>query len=187
MNSSIPIMDKNFQQIFLSSLVEGYNLPKNLKIVSCRGLALKEAWEIYQNNYYQNLQKSLAQTYEACAALLTKEIFEKLSFAFIRQYPLKQSDLAVYGEEFPSFLENAGTITASWPFLVELALLESVIKKLFLYGHTDGEVEISYPVHQIWQSLLYDGEEIEDFDGKKLLTIHKNDEERLFFDLREVV
>ena len=160
--------------------------PRDWKIVPCRRLALNDAWRIYQNNYYRNLQKSLSQTYEACFALLTTKIFEKLSYAFIQQHPLKQSDLALYGKEFPDFLQNCHTIVSSWPFLPELAKMENLIKKLFLHGRNSEEMKVTYPVHQIWKSLLHDEEEIEDLEGKKILTIHKNDKNYIFFDLVEL-
>ena len=179
-------MDKKFQQLLLSSLGGKNEIPRDGKIVPCRALSLDKAWEIYQNNYYRNLQKSLAQTYEACFTLLSEEIFEKIAFSFIQEHPLKQSDLAFYGEEFSLFLSHDEMITSAWPFLPELARMENLIKKSFLNDISRTEMEIFYPVHQIWQSLLYEGDEIKDFDGKMMLTISKDDEDHLFFNLGEI-
>ena len=179
-------MNNNFQQRFMSSLTGDSALNADDKIIPCRNLSIEEALKIYQNNYYRNLQTSLNQTYEACTTLMSEELFEKLSFAFIQQYPPQKGDLALYGEEFPQFLRDSDTITSNWPFLPDLAELEKMIKQLFLHGQTHIEMAITFPVHQIWQSLLHGSEDIDDIDGKKLLSIHRDDNEHLFFELREI-
>ena len=178
-------MDKNFQASFISFLMGKAAVPQGFKMFPCQNLSFDEALGIYRNNYYGNLKKSLSQTYEACFVLFTEEVFDKLAFSFIKQYPFKQSSVAFYGEEFPAFLKKSKAMTASLPFLPELAELENTIKKVFLYNKEREEMKITYPVHQIWQSLLYNEEEIEDFDGEKNLTIQKDDKENLFFSLGE--
>ena len=169
----------------MSALAGQAEFPRQWKILPCRFLTPDESLNIYRNNYYRNLQKSLSQTYEACTTLLGEDIFEKVSFGFIQKYPLKETNLAFYGEEFPRFLERSETISASWPFLSQLAELEKIIKELFLNGQNCGKMEIDFPVHQIWQSLLYDGDEIEDLNGKKILRVYRNDREQVFFELQE--
>ena len=161
-------------------------LPSDKNMIPCRNLSLEESLKIYQNNYYRNLQSSLSQTYEACAALTTEKIFEKIAFAFIRHHPPTQSDLALYGDSFPQFLKNSDLIMSNWPFLPELAELEKIIKQLFLHGESHSEMEVTFPVHQIWRSLLHEGKEIDDFDGKKILSVHRDNSECLFFELREI-
>ena len=154
---------------------------KNATFCGC--LNQDQALNIYKNNYYQNLTKALGNTYEACLKILTKDLFSKLSYSFIKENPFQNNDLAVYGAEFPRLLRKKGPMDV-FPFLYELAILERSIKNIFLHSkksETYESMKITHPVHQIWGSLLYEErEEIIPLDKEKKLLISRQ-KENIFF------
>lgn len=185
-----------FQKHFLSSLrgdaPEG---PKReLNVWAPGALSPSEALDIYRNNYYQNLKMSLAHTYEACAQILTRSIFDKLAHGLIKENPYRNNRIASYGEDFPEFLEKTLEKTLGktelqrfFPFLYQLACLERLIREVFLEEKGAKSMEISYPVHQIWSSLLHEDEDGDEtiipLKGKHTLFVFREDSEMIFFEV----
>ncbi len=195
-------MDKilTFQKSFLKAIQsDEVNDVESFDFEPCGSLSFKEALEVYRNNFYQNLKDSLENTYEACCKLIERELFTNLAYNFINQNPHRSHNVVGYGKSFPEFLKKS-KIQKTFPFLFELACLERLVEEIFFEesSYSDGvdfsrlpkgqflslgrykSMEINYPVHQVWMSLLYREEEIMDMDGKHLLLLFRN-KETIFF------
>ena len=169
------------QNIFLNLITNNKVDYKIQNAIFCGRLNHDQSLNIYKNNYYQNLTKALAGTYEASFKILTKDLFTKLSYNFIKENPLHKNDLAIYGERFPVYLHKKGP-NDIYPFLYELAILERSIKNLFLNDTKKYELlKITHPVHQIWSSLIYDEEEeIVPLEKEQNLQISRKNEHIIF-------
>lgn len=170
----------SFQKIFLNFLAKGESL-KAKEFTPCGNLSTEDALDIYRNNYYQNLKKSLENTYEACRELLGEEGFSKLAYHYISGNKPTSSDVSSYGQNFAAFLREYAGVEI--PFLFELASLEYAIKEVFLSseGEAKRNIFISHPVHHIWQALLHGKDSVEELPGIGELVIERRGE-GIFFD-----
>ena len=170
------------QKLFLNLIAKNEPGSEIKNTLFCGSLNHNQALDIYKNNYYQNLTKALESTFEACFKILTRDFFSKLSFAFIRDNPPQSNNLATYGATFPEFLQKEGPVDI-FPFLHQLAVLEKLIKNIFLNPETKKHetMKITHPVHQIWISLLHeDTSEITPLDEEKNLLIFRKEATILF-------
>ncbi len=162
-----------FQEKFLHF---GKNTPISSEtLTACGDLSVSQAISIYQNNYFQNLNESLANTFEAIQEILGEDFFKKITPRYIQTNSLVSPNIIDYGSSFPDYLHSLKELVEEIPFLPELARLEWKIKELFLetpqteYVRELNQLEddqsirlvnakimkISHPVQQIWLATLH--------------------------------
>ena len=85
--------------------------------------AMPAGFAVYRNTWLQALLDALAANYPVVAMLLGDELFERVALEFARDHPAETPALALYGEEFPDFLQvhDAGR---EIPYLRDVAQLE---------------------------------------------------------------
>jgi len=114
---------------FLYSLIhsEDYGVDFLSQLVTVGSLPVEKQLSIYHANVNGAHQKVLAQVYPACFNILGEDYFNQLCFFYRCEYPSTKSDLNVYGQYFPSFLESRVTTReelSDFEYLGELAKLE---------------------------------------------------------------
>ena len=172
-------MDKliSSQKAILEFIQGRGDFPHGEEFKTCGAIQARKAWEIYRNNYRQSLKRTLQESFRACHKLLGEKDFTQLATSFILSHPLGREPLDQYGEDFPEFLRKS-TFDKSLPFLYELACLERVIRR----AEEVASLEITYPVHQIWASLMDSQreEEICDLEDRQKLLVKREGEDILF-------
>ena len=112
---------------------------------------------------------------------------------FVSENPPVDHYIDSYGSNFDDFLAKTDLVS-ELPFLPELARLEQIISEIFRKQHVKFSLdidysvelglykalEINYPVHELWTSILYNDQEINDQEDKKLLLIFRDGEDIIF-------
>ncbi len=78
---------------------------------------------VYRNNVVSSLVDALAETFPVVQQLVGPEFFRAMAVLFVRQAPPRSRVLALYGREFPFFID-AFEPTQSLPYLGDVARLE---------------------------------------------------------------
>lgn len=63
-------------------------------------------FRLYRNNYFHGLGQQLAEAYPVVRSLTGDEFFFVIARLYLQSHPPKTRSLALFGSEFPSFLEN---------------------------------------------------------------------------------
>ncbi|XXK29438.1 putative DNA-binding domain-containing protein [Arenicellales bacterium nBUS_45] len=86
--------------------------------------ALKSGrFQVYQNNVYSSLVKTLRHGYPVVAKLVGDEFFSYLASSYVREHLPRSPVLMFYGREFGSFIDQFEP-AQSTPYLSEIARLE---------------------------------------------------------------
>ncbi len=80
-------------------------------------------FRIYRNNFYHGLSQQLAQAYPVMRRLVGDAFFFAAARAFLEVHAPRTRSLALFGGEFPGFLEGFPPV-ASLPYLPDVARLE---------------------------------------------------------------
>lgn len=80
-------------------------------------------FRIYRNNFYHGLSQQLAKAYPVVRRLVGDAFFIATACAFLDAHPPRSRSLALFGGEFPGFLEGF-PLAASLPYLRDVARLE---------------------------------------------------------------
>ena len=63
-------------------------------------------FRLFRNNYYHGLGQQLAEAYPAVRGLMGDEFFFAMARLYLQAHPPKTRSLALFGSEFPAFLEE---------------------------------------------------------------------------------
>ena len=130
---------KEFNKIFVETITSKSKLPTELlsQIKDGPKLSAIEAIAIYREDYNARLTEALRNTYRAIHFILGDEDFNRLSKAYIAQYPSLSSDLDDYGDNLSLFTFHHDLIQ-DYIFLAELAHFEWNYRELFHLEPTMG-------------------------------------------------
>jgi len=143
---------------------------------STAGLSSVEHLQIYRRAVISTLQRALGEIYPVCLRLVGEGFFEPMARVFARQYPSMSPDLADYGKEFATFIDDFDP-ARELPYLSDVARLEwrwhgafhapdepaldpasfsdvpaADIERIVLRLPASASLLQSvYPVHRIWQ------------------------------------
>lgn len=78
---------------------------------------------IYQSSITANLIQTLELTYPMCEKLVGETFFQGLAGEYVKSHPAAHTELNLYGEGFPQFIENF-LPEATAPYLPDFARLE---------------------------------------------------------------
>ena len=84
-------------------------------------------FDVYRNNVIVSLTNALTEAFPAVAGVLGESNFRILARRFVHMHPPKTPVIALYGTEFPAFLESFEPV-ASLPYLPDVARLESALR-----------------------------------------------------------
>lgn len=99
-------------------------LPAPACIAETPGIAADERFAIYRNNVIEGLVRALATRFPAVERAVGDEFFAAAARVFAAQSPPASPIMALYGEDFPQFLESFKPC-AEIPYLADLARLEA--------------------------------------------------------------
>ncbi len=90
-----------------------------------KGLAGEAAdrFSVYRNNFYHGVSQQLGEAYPVVRRLVGDAFFFAAARAFLEAHPPRTRSLALFGGEFPAFLESFPR-AASLPYLADVARLE---------------------------------------------------------------
>ena len=139
---------------------------------------------IYRQTVRSNLFSALQDTFPACLAVVGEDYFKQLASEYFSQYPPDNTDLNLYGDKFPIYLENVVQTKAeaeSLKYLPELADLEWHWYILsFTKPEQKFELNYKYPIHKIWDLALgKTSEEVSLDSGEIRLELYKRDGQKL--------
>lgn len=89
-----------------------------------------ERLAIYRNGYPARLHEALRDTFPAIAHIVGEPGFSHLTDRYRRSVPIRSDNLNAVGDHLPSYLHR-DPLTATLPFLTDLALLEHAVRKAF--------------------------------------------------------
>lgn len=117
----LPITDlqKNISQGFLSKNIA--SLEEHLQ--ECKFFPKADRLEIYQNNIFSSLHRTLKSTFERVYSLVGEKFFKYLTHQFIALRPPQDGRLLNYGKDFPKFIKEFETLQ-DYPYLSDVALLD---------------------------------------------------------------
>ena len=78
---------------------------------------------VYRNNVLSSLVDALADTFDVTQQLVGADFFRAMAAVFVRQAPPRSRVLALYGEDFPAFIEHFEP-ARSVAYLADVARLE---------------------------------------------------------------
>ncbi len=118
---------------------------------------------IYRQTVRSNLYSALEDTFSACSKVVGKDYFKQLAAEYFTKHPPEDTDLNIYGDQFPNYLQSVLETrpeAASLPYLPDLARLEWY---WYILSFTDPAqrftLESEYPIHLIWDLALGKSEE----------------------------
>lgn len=86
-------------------------------------IATNERFAIYRNNVVEGLARALAARFPAVERVVGDDFFAALARAYATQSPPHSPIMALYGEDFPEFIETFPPCS-DLPYLADLARLE---------------------------------------------------------------
>jgi hypothetical protein len=99
-------------------------LPPPNGIASGAGISVEERFAIYRNNVVEGLVRALATRFPAVERVVGDDFFAAMARVYATQSPPRAPIMALYGEDFPQFLE-AFPPCAELPYLADLARVEA--------------------------------------------------------------
>lgn len=168
----------NLQDKFHHYLLKGHVEFQKL-IVSTEKVPAETRLAIYSNAYRFRLLEALASNYSVLSVYLGEEIFKKMAFDYIDQYPSHYRSIRWFGDQLANFLNNHHEYN-EFPYLSELAQFEwsmtlvfdaadSAILQIEEIAHIPPEswinmrlrahpsthrINLSWNVVQIWEAIL---------------------------------
>ncbi len=82
-----------------------------------------DRFRVYRNNFYHGVSQQLGEAYPVVRRLVGDAFFFAAARAFLDAHPPRTRSLALFGGEFPAFLEGLPR-AASLPYLADVARLE---------------------------------------------------------------
>jgi len=125
------------------SLANRYKEPeRQLKVIEeAAPLSAQDRLDVYANAYFYRLLESLGVDYMAVRRVIGDENFHDLVAHFLMRYPSNSPNIGDVGETFPAFI-NGHALSAQFPFLHELAVLERAIMEC-LFSHHLPALDVS--------------------------------------------
>ncbi|HEX4964655.1 MAG TPA: DNA-binding domain-containing protein [Thermoanaerobaculia bacterium] len=127
-------------------------------ITRSRNLTAAERMGVYANAYYARLLECLGECFPVLRQALSEDVFTGFAFEYLQRYPSRSYTLDKLGENFPRFLEEtrpgpedggAEPGEIGWPdFLVDLAILEWTLAKVFDGPGTEGQATLTHEALQ---------------------------------------
>lgn len=131
-------------------------------------------FDVYRNNVAVSLTDALAAGFPVIQKLVGEAFFRAMAGVFLRAHPPRSPVLALWGDDFPAFLETFPPV-AHLPYLADVARLEYALREAY---HAADATPISpeslshprlvearlrlapatrlvaspYPVHTIWRA-----------------------------------
>lgn len=99
------------------------NAPLPEGITTWNGSDAKERFSVYRNNVASSLIDTLGDSFPAVLELVGENFFRAMAKIFVQQHLPQSPVLALYGREFPEFI-NDFPPAASVPYLADVARLE---------------------------------------------------------------
>lgn len=170
------------------------------------GLVGDQRMEIYRNNVFGCLGKTLAAAYPVILRLVGESFFKMAATEFIYQCPSTSGDLHRFGREFAGFL-NGFPVAAELTYLPDIARLEWLCHEVFYEADHDSLdinslarvparryndlrfklhpatrlLASSFPVHKIWEVNQpdYCGDQMVNLDMGGIRLLVKRDRHRV--------
>jgi len=119
-----------------ASLAKRYKEPKRqFEIIEeAAPLSKQDRLNVYANAYFYRLLESLGVDYATVRRVVGDENFHDLIAHFLMRYPSNSPNIGDVGETFPAFI-NGHPLSAQFPFLHELAVLERAIMECLFTHH----------------------------------------------------
>ena len=108
-----------FQAGFAAALASGDPLARPQGLVG----EAADRFRIYRNNFFHGIGQQLGEAYPVVRRLVGEAFFLATARAFVEAHPPRTRSLALFGAEFPAFLEDFPP-AASLPYLADVARLE---------------------------------------------------------------
>ncbi|WP_294623152.1 DNA-binding domain-containing protein [uncultured Roseovarius sp.] len=102
-----------------------------------RGQPAGARFSVYRNNVAVSLTEALEVSFPAILSLIGHENFKKTAGLFLRQHPPKNPMIMVYGDEFPSFLEDFEPLQHI-AYLPDVARLEQALRESYHAADADA-------------------------------------------------
>ena len=143
-------------------------------LVDVAGRAAGKRFDVYRNNVVVSLTEALAVGFPVIAKLVGDAFFAAMAGVYIRAHPPRSPVLAIFGDDFPAFLDGFAPV-AHLPYLADTARLEYALREA--YHAADAKpvaperlqdpqllgarltlapatrlVMSPYPVHAIWRA-----------------------------------
>lgn len=170
---------EELQEAFYKFQKSGDKSEISLQLATLPKISQEKSLDIYRNNYLSSLIESLSDTYSACKILFGDELFQTICFKYCDEESSRHPNLSNYGESFPDFIKNL-PISEEIPFISDLAHYEWTIKETILREFDQTEIpfesivsksnvvfelknhvkllQSTFPISEIWQSLISDTE-----------------------------
>jgi hypothetical protein len=87
---------------------------------------------VYRNNVRSSLTAALETAFPSVQRLVGEEYFTQVARAFVRERPPRSPCLAVYGAEFPQFLQSAQG-AEDYPYLADVARLDWLASRVAMH------------------------------------------------------
>lgn len=117
------------QQQMMQYLLHGDgDFPKNL--VAPNGVDPQQRLSIYYNGYRLRLAETLAVDHDLLGSYLGDDLFEKLTYSYIKTFPSTSKSLRNFADNLPEFLKNDGFFR-DYPQLSEFARFERSLLRSF--------------------------------------------------------
>ncbi|KAA0456448.1 MAG: DUF2063 domain-containing protein [Candidatus Thioglobus sp.] len=167
-------MLRQLQTDFYQDVVGAESLAENY--IKNGNFSAKNLIQIYRNQYFLSLNKSLTKSYSCVKRLVGEDFFNKLTKDFIATHPAKTGSIIDYGNEFADFIK-ANPDCKNLPYLADIAKFEKLYKQCY-FENVILFMRSIYPIVKIWQ-LTADSEQIDLNSGADCLKIYRQDEQVL--------
>lgn len=114
----------HFQPASFAAALLDPDAPAPSGIATNGNITADERFAIYRNNVIEGLVRALATRFPAVARVVGEDFFAAMARVYATQSPPRSPIMALYGEDFPQFIETFPPC-ADLPYLADLARLEA--------------------------------------------------------------
>lgn len=99
-------------------------------LVAPSGHPAGRRFDVYRNNVVVSLTDALATGFPVIEKLVGRDFFRAMAGVFVRAHPPASPLIALYGSDFPAFLERFDPV-AHLPYLADVARLEYALREAY--------------------------------------------------------
>ncbi|MCX8514614.1 MAG: putative DNA-binding domain-containing protein [Burkholderiales bacterium] len=107
--------------------------------------------EIYETSVFSTLQQALYKIYHAVEALIGTEMFQELTYRYVKENLAHEFNLNNYGQDLHEFVKTLPLIN-NLPYLPDFIEFCYLWQQIFLYPKL-GVIKVisDYPLYEIWE------------------------------------